>query len=180
MRLLLDTHALLWYCEGSSLLSELARLAIEDARDVRFVSHATLWEVAIKLTPGKLRLTRPYDEIFPGVITANGWHILPSQPAHYAELLRLQDHHRDPFDRLMLAQARVEGSRSSPVIASSRHTSSRCSGRTAESAAGPALTPTRCTSPSRRVSHRRAALRLHRRGRRGCRWCAGWWRAGLR
>lgn len=109
MRLLLDTHAVLWFCEGNSRLSPAARSAMDDARNVRFVSHAVLWEVAIKLSRGKLKLQRPYDEMFPGVIRANGWQLLASQPAHYAELLRLPEHHRDPFDRLMLAQARVEG-----------------------------------------------------------------------
>jgi len=108
MRLLLDTHALLWYTEGNPLLSDRARRALADSRNERFVSHATLWEVAIKLSRGKLKLRIPFEELLPGVIKANGWQLLDSQPSHYLELLALPHLHRDPFDRLILAQAQVE------------------------------------------------------------------------
>lgn len=111
MRLLLDSHALLWFCEGNSSLSGPARAAIEDLANVKHVSHATAWEVAIKVSLGKLKLAVPYDDLFPGAVLANGFHVLPTDYRHYRELLTLPFHHRDPFDRLLIAQARVEGMR---------------------------------------------------------------------
>ncbi len=108
MKLLLDTQALLWYCEGNAALSSAARTAIEDEANERWVSHASMWEVAIKLSLSKLKLQVPYEDLFPGIVTANGWQILPPDLQHYRELLSLPFHHRDPFDRLLIAQARVE------------------------------------------------------------------------
>lgn len=108
MRLLLDTHALLWFCEGSEALSDAARAAIEDEANERFVSHATAWEVAIKLGLGKLQLRGGYESIFPGVLDANGFALLPASLSHYRELIAMPRHHGDPFDRLIIAQARVE------------------------------------------------------------------------
>jgi PIN domain nuclease of toxin-antitoxin system len=109
VRLLLDTHALLWFCQGSDALSDVARAAIEDETNERFVSHATAWEIAIKLGLGKLQLGGGYESIFPGVLDANGFVLLPPTLAHYLELVPLPRHHGDPFDRLIIAQARVEG-----------------------------------------------------------------------
>src|SRR4051812_43558144 len=108
MRLLLDTHALLWFCEGNAALSAAARSAIEAPENDRYVSHATAWEVAIKSSLGKLQLQVPYDALFPGVLSANGFELLPADLRHYRELLNLPFHHRDPFDRLLIAQARCE------------------------------------------------------------------------
>ena len=109
MRLLLDTQALLWFCEGHASLSGTARAAIEDTTNEKFVSHATAWEVAIKMNLGKLKLTIPYEEFFPGALLANGFRELPPDFRHYRELLALPLHHRDPFDRLLVAQAKAEG-----------------------------------------------------------------------
>jgi PIN domain nuclease of toxin-antitoxin system len=109
MRLLLDSHALLWFLDGSSALSITARSAIEDSGNEKLVSYATAWEVAIKLSLGKLKLAVPYEEVFPGALLANGFQLLPSDVRHYRELLTLPFHHRDPFDRLLIAQARAEG-----------------------------------------------------------------------
>lgn len=108
MRLLIDTHALIWFCEGNPALSANARAAMEDNANERFISHATPWEAAIKSALGKLELQVDYDEFFPGVLTANGFELLPSTLAHYRELVSLARHHGDPFDRLMIAQAMVE------------------------------------------------------------------------
>ena len=108
MRLLLDTHALLWFCEGNPALSATARAAIEDSTNERYVSHATPWEVAIKISLGKLELRVGYDALFPGVLNSNGFEFLPSSPVHYRALIPLARHHGDPFDRLMIAQAQVE------------------------------------------------------------------------
>ena len=65
MRLLLDSHAFLWFCEGNVSLTGSARAAIEDVGNEKYVSHATAWEVAIKASLGRLRLAIPYDELFP-------------------------------------------------------------------------------------------------------------------
>jgi len=109
VRLLLDTHALLWFCEGNPTLSATARSAMEDSANERYVSHATPWEVAIKCSLGRLELQVDYDALFPGVLNANGFKFLPSSMDHYRALIPLPRHHGDPFDRLMIAQARVEG-----------------------------------------------------------------------
>jgi PIN domain nuclease of toxin-antitoxin system len=108
MRLLLDTHAILWFCAGSSRLSRHARQAIQSSRNECWVSHATAWEVAIKVALGKLTLATNYEELFGTVALANDWKFLEPKIAHYAELLHLPFHHRDPFDRLLVAQARCE------------------------------------------------------------------------
>ena len=109
MKLLLDSHALLWFCDGNASLSGPARAAIEDARNEKHVSHATAWEVAIKVRLGKLKLAVPFAELFPGALLTNGFRVLPPDFRHYQELLTLPFHHRNPFDRLLVAQARVEG-----------------------------------------------------------------------
>lgn len=109
MRLLLDSHAFLWFCEGSAFLSAAARAAIEDLDNEKYVSHASAWEVAIKASLGKLKLAAPFDELFPGAVVSNGFLTLPTDFRHCRELLTLPFHHRDPFDRLLIAQARVEG-----------------------------------------------------------------------
>jgi PIN domain nuclease of toxin-antitoxin system len=87
----------------------LRNAAEQNEANERWVSHATAWEVAIKTSLGKLRLQVPYEDLFPGVIASNGWRMLGSDCSHYRELLALPLHHRDPFDRLLIAQAQVEG-----------------------------------------------------------------------
>jgi PIN domain nuclease of toxin-antitoxin system len=109
MRLLIDTHALIWFCEGNPALSLDARAAMEDIANERFVSHATPWEMAIKLALGKLQLQPDFSAIFPGVLNANGFAMLPSNFDHYRALIVLPRHHGDPFDRLMIAQAKIDG-----------------------------------------------------------------------
>ncbi len=109
MRLLLDAHTLLWFCDGNASLSGPARAAIEDPANEKHVSLVTAWEVAIKVNLGKLKLTVPYEELFPGAILANGFQSLPTEFRHFQKLLSLPFHHRDPFDRLLVAQALVEG-----------------------------------------------------------------------
>ena len=73
------------------------------------MSHVTAWEVAIKVSLSKLKLTVPYDELFPGALLTNGFLTLPLDFRHFRELLTLPFHHCDPFDRLLIAQARAEG-----------------------------------------------------------------------
>jgi PIN domain nuclease of toxin-antitoxin system len=121
MRILLDTHALLWFCEGNPSLSGSARAAIEDQRNERYVSHVTAWEVAIKLAVGKLQLQVPYATVFPGVLSANGFVFLVPDFRHFQALLTLPFHHRDPFDRLLIAQALSEGM---PLVSCDPHMAS--------------------------------------------------------
>lgn len=109
MTLLLDTHTLLWFLTDDSNLSARARGAIEDSANVARVSAASLWEIAIKFALVKLKLPAPYADIFPRQLETNGFGLLPITSAHCATLLTLPFHHRDPFDRLLLAQAKTEG-----------------------------------------------------------------------
>ncbi len=109
MRLLIDTHALLWFCEGNNALSARARAAMEDAANERFVSHATAWEVAIKLSLGRMQLQVGYKTLFSEVLESNGFVMLAHSIAHYQALIPLPRHHGDPFDRLIIAQAQAEG-----------------------------------------------------------------------
>ena len=109
MTLRLDTHILLWFLTNDSSLSARARGAIEAPATVAHVSAASLWEVAIKLALGKLKLPTPYADIFPRQLELNGFALLPITHRHCATLLTLPFHHRDPFDRLLLAQAKAEG-----------------------------------------------------------------------
>jgi PIN domain nuclease of toxin-antitoxin system len=108
MRLLLDSHAFLWFCAGDSNLSKTARTAIENSNNQKFIGHGTAWEIAIKLTLGKLKLNVPYEDLFPGALDTNGFTMLDADVRHYRELILLPMLHRDPFDRLLVAQAKVE------------------------------------------------------------------------
>jgi PIN domain nuclease of toxin-antitoxin system len=108
VRLLLDTHVLLWFQAGDRRLSRTARRAIE-AHDVELlVSAATVWEMAIKASVGRLRLSDPVETYVARKI-AQGYRMLPVSWGHAAKVETLPWHHRDPFDRLLAAQAITEG-----------------------------------------------------------------------
>jgi PIN domain nuclease of toxin-antitoxin system len=107
MNLLLDTHAFIWYVEGKKELSLKARNAIRNPESKSSVSVATLWEIAIKISIGKLELGKPFDNVLE-YIEENGIEVLPIRFAHTREVRRLRFHHRDPFDRMLIAQTRVE------------------------------------------------------------------------
>ena len=102
MRLLLDTHVLIWWDAGRAISREASR-AIEEADEV-FVSSAVAWEVAIKTSLGKISSKRSVTE----ATSESGFQELPIAFAHAEQVRRLQSHHRDPFDRIMIAQAQVE------------------------------------------------------------------------
>ncbi|MEI6871291.1 MAG: type II toxin-antitoxin system VapC family toxin [Verrucomicrobiota bacterium] len=108
MRLLLDTHALLWFCAGHASLSDAAKDAIQNQDNERFVSLATAWEVAIKISLGKLQLGIDYDVFFSEFLRANGFSLLPLKLEHYSQLVLLPRHHGDPFDRASIVQAQIE------------------------------------------------------------------------
>ncbi|MFO0967730.1 MAG: type II toxin-antitoxin system VapC family toxin [Gemmataceae bacterium] len=108
MNLLLDTHALLWYYLDDPHLSPAAKAAIADPANQIFLSPASHWEVAIKLSTGKYTLQVPFPVFVQEAIFDNGFLVLPINPGHTAELISLPYHHRDPFDRLIVAQAIAE------------------------------------------------------------------------
>jgi PIN domain nuclease of toxin-antitoxin system len=109
MKLLLDTHTLLWFHLADPQLSAPALAAILDPANEKWVSPASYWEIAIKISIGKYILARPYEDFCRNAIDANGFQILHILPRHTALLTTLPFHHRDPFDRLMIAQATAEG-----------------------------------------------------------------------
>ena len=105
MTLLLDTHVFLWWLDDPLLLSKAARKAISDGKNTVYVSAAVAWEIAIKRALGKL--DAPDD--LEAVMTANRFQPLPVTIPHALAVGSLPPHHRDPFDRLLIAQARHEG-----------------------------------------------------------------------
>jgi PIN domain nuclease of toxin-antitoxin system len=105
MRLLLDTHAFLWWVEDAPGLSRKARRAIADPENECLVSIASCWEMAIKLRLGKLRLATPFERFVPEQMAANQFRLLEIGFRHVARVALLPLHHRDPFDRLLIAQA---------------------------------------------------------------------------
>ena len=108
MRVLLDTHTFLWFLLEDPQLSPTASDVIIDPTNDIEVSPATYWEIAIKISLGKYELPEPYDIFIEREIATNDFHILPIEPKHTAVLTTLPFHHRDPFDRLLIAQAMVE------------------------------------------------------------------------
>ena len=108
MRVLLDTHAFLWFVLGDPQLSSNARHHIEDPDNEKLVSPASYWEIAIKISLRKYTLSQPYEAFMQRGLKDNGFIILAIEPKHTAALTSLPFHHRDPFDRLIIAQAMVE------------------------------------------------------------------------
>jgi PIN domain nuclease of toxin-antitoxin system len=107
MNYLLDTHALIWLLEGDENLSKNARQMIENQENVCLISSATLWEIAIKVSIEKLEMQLSYGD-FIRLIWENGIEVLDIKAEHCIKLLELPFHHKDPFDRLIIAQSIVE------------------------------------------------------------------------
>ena len=104
MKVLLDTHVILWWQRDDRRLNKAARRAIADA-DLAWVSAVSAWEVMIKVALGRLRLSEPFAML----LAADNFTELPLTLAHAEALASLPPHHADPFDRALVAQARVEG-----------------------------------------------------------------------
>ncbi len=102
-RILLDTHVFLWWRQNDPTLTPQARKALSEA-EIAFVSMASAWEVAIKQSLGRLTLPGSFAD----GISASRFEVLPIHFSHIDELIRLPQLHRDPFDRMLVAQARVE------------------------------------------------------------------------
>jgi PIN domain nuclease of toxin-antitoxin system len=103
--MLLDTHTFLWYVDSDAQLSAHARSVIQDPGNEVLVSVASLWEIAVKASLGKLSLAAPYEVLMPYVLTITGFKLLDISLRHLVMLGDLPMHHRDPFDRLLIAQA---------------------------------------------------------------------------
>ncbi len=108
MRLLADTHAVLWFLQGDRRLSAPAARAMEDAGNTIHVSTASVWEMAIKVSLRKLTLSYSLEEDLPRILSENDLDVLPVAIEHAARVHSLPFHHRDPFDRLLVAQAFCE------------------------------------------------------------------------
>ncbi|MCE7040611.1 type II toxin-antitoxin system VapC family toxin [Dyadobacter sp. CY312] len=104
MNFLLDTHAFLWFINGDAELSKEARDIIENSENTKFISIATFWEIAIKINIGKLQLDMPFQELEYHA-SINGFRLLPITFRHTNKIINLPLHHKDPFDRIIIAQA---------------------------------------------------------------------------
>ena len=113
MRLLLDTHILLWFYLGDPQLSGPAQAAILDPNNIKLISPASSWEVAIKVSRKKLDLGAPYRGFIHMHMLRNNFEYLPITDEHLAGLIDMPFHHKDPFDRMLIAQAGYENIRSS-------------------------------------------------------------------
>ncbi|MDZ7656963.1 MAG: type II toxin-antitoxin system VapC family toxin [Sulfurimicrobium sp.] len=108
MRLLLDTHVFLWWVNDAPELSAKARAAIRKGQNECFLSVASAWEMAVKVSTGKLALSQSVERFIPEQLAANGFRLLEIDFRHAARVESLPFHHRDPFDRLLVAQAMSE------------------------------------------------------------------------
>ncbi len=115
MRYLLDTSAFLWYVSDHQRLSSVAAERMKDPTSIFHLSLVSIWEVAIKFNMGKLDLPLPFDEFVDKTIHSYSLRLLNIQIPHLRRVARMPLHHRDPFDRLLIAQSQVENI---PVITS--------------------------------------------------------------
>jgi len=109
VRALLDTHTFLWAALDDRRLSSRAADLVADIGNEIYLSAVSVWEVAIKHSRGRLSLPEPPDSYIPSRIAVFGYRPLPVEVAHALRAGRLPPHHRDPFDRMLVAQAQVEG-----------------------------------------------------------------------
>lgn len=118
MRVLIDTHALLWFLQGDSRLSSTARETIESSANRRVLSDASIGEMSIKQSLGKLKLAEPFETRLVAALERNAIEQLPLARPHFFTVSRLPFHHRDPFDRLIIATAIVENA---PIVTHDPH-----------------------------------------------------------
>jgi PIN domain nuclease of toxin-antitoxin system len=108
MRVLLDTHAFLWWIVDDPRMSARASEVIVDGRNDLLFSVASGWEIAIKAGLGRIELPTPMERFLVGQLRENRIEVLPIQMTHALHVYALPHHHRDPFDRMLVAQAQVE------------------------------------------------------------------------
>jgi PIN domain nuclease of toxin-antitoxin system len=109
MRLLIDSHALIWYVDQHQQLSSASHAAMSDPANELLFSAGSIWEIAIKIGLGKLVLTQPYSRWMSQALSDLGMTVLPITVEYADAQASLPKHHSDPFDRLIVAQALVEG-----------------------------------------------------------------------
>lgn len=107
MQLLLDSHTIIWHINGDTQLSTKALALVSDESHERWISPASIWEIAIKVNLGKLQLNRSFHDlnIF---LSTNNFLWMPIEFEHLVRAASLPLHHRDPFDRMLIAQALTE------------------------------------------------------------------------
>ena len=108
MRVLVDTHAFIWWVTNNAQLSDAARACIADSDNNVFLSTASAWEIIIKVNIGKLILPESPRSYIPSRLASNQFESLPIQMNHVLQVATLPNHHRDPFDRLLIAQSQAE------------------------------------------------------------------------
>ncbi len=108
MKILLDTHAFLWWIVDDPHLSSIARSIISDGNNELFFSVASGWEIGIKTGLGRLELPDNLNEYIAGQLEKNAITVLPIQLSHALYVIHLPDHHKDPFDRMLIAQSQLE------------------------------------------------------------------------
>ena len=104
MRALIDTSTFLWFISGNDKISVNARNSIAELENEILISEASLWEIAIKTSLGKLELLLPFDQFVSEHLEQNSINILQIKNDHLLKVIELDFHHRDPFDRLIIAQ----------------------------------------------------------------------------
>ena|SRR3989338_3443563 len=109
MKALLDTHAFLWWITDNPMLSSHVRKIISDGRNELFFSAASGWEIAIKAQLGRIKIPDKPEIFISEQMIANAIQSLPIQISHAFHVYNLPSHHRDPFDRMLIAQAQLEG-----------------------------------------------------------------------
>jgi PIN domain nuclease of toxin-antitoxin system len=102
---LLDTHTFLWFINDDPALSSNARLLIEASENIIFLSAASVWEIAIKVSLGRLEIPSPFADFINEQLRKSGINLLEIKTEHAGKVVTLPFHHRDPFDRLIIAQA---------------------------------------------------------------------------
>ena len=108
MKYLLDTHTFLWWITDSELLSDRALEVIRDGNNTLLLSAAGGWEIAIKASLGRLDLPDKPEKVIPGQMSLNDIQGLPVQMSHALHVHTLPQHHRDPFDRMLVSQCQLE------------------------------------------------------------------------
>jgi PIN domain nuclease of toxin-antitoxin system len=108
VRVLLDTHSFMWFVLNDPNLGRQAKLTIESPINEVRLSPVSYWEIAIKISVGRYRLNRPFEDFWRIGMRDNNIGVLPIELGHTNRLLSLPFHHKDPFDRMLVAQALLE------------------------------------------------------------------------
>ncbi len=108
MNILMDTHIFLWYVTNNKKLNEATQNIINERDNLIYLSEASIWEIAIKYSLKKLTFDLPFREFIEEQIKVNDFKILNFNLSHFEQITKLPFHHRDPFDRIIIAQSIIE------------------------------------------------------------------------